>query len=288
MSHWHFLISSYYLTVSNGHSLTTLKSVEFTLSSGSFKWEGGRVHQFYLVSHWHFLISSYYLTVSNGCSLTALKSVEFTLSSGSFKWEGGRVHQVLPGVTLTFPYIFLLFDCFEWALIDCIEKCRVYSELWQFWMGGREGGREGGEGSSVLPGVTLTFPYIFLLFRLFRMGTHWLHWKVKSSLWALAVSNGREGGRGSSVLPGVTLTFPYIFLLFDCFEWVLIDCIEKCRVHSELWQFQMGGRGGREGSSVLPGVTLTFPYIFLLFDCFEWVLIDHMKKRRVHSELWQF
>ena len=31
------------MTVSNGHSLTALKSEEFTLSSGSFKWgEGGR------------------------------------------------------------------------------------------------------------------------------------------------------------------------------------------------------------------------------------------------------
>ena len=37
------------------------------------------------------------------------------------------------------------------------------------------------------------------------------------------------------------LLFPYIFLLFDCFEWALIDCIEKCRGHSVLWQFQMGG-----------------------------------------------
>ena len=37
------------------------------------------------------------------------------------------------------------------------------------------------------------------------------------------------------------LVFPYIFLLFDCFEWVLIDRIEKCKVHSVLWQFQMGG-----------------------------------------------
>ena len=103
--------------------------------------EGGRVHQFYLVSHWHFLISAYYLTVSNGCSLTTLKSKEFTLSSGSFKWEGGREGlSILPGVTLTFPYIFLLFDHFEWVLIDCIEKCRVHSELWQFWMGGWGGG----------------------------------------------------------------------------------------------------------------------------------------------------
>ena len=37
---WYFLISSYYLTVSNGLSLTAWKSKEFTLSSGSFKWGG--------------------------------------------------------------------------------------------------------------------------------------------------------------------------------------------------------------------------------------------------------
>ena len=35
------IISSYYLTVSNGHSLTVLKSVEVTQHSGSFKWGGG-------------------------------------------------------------------------------------------------------------------------------------------------------------------------------------------------------------------------------------------------------
>ena len=87
VSHWHVLISSYYLTVSNLLSLTTLKSEEFTLSSGSFKW-GGVYGKMYLVSHWHVLISSYYLTVLNGVSLTALKSEEFTLSSGSFKWGG--------------------------------------------------------------------------------------------------------------------------------------------------------------------------------------------------------
>ena len=37
------------------------------------------------------------------------------------------------------------------------------------------------------------------------------------------------------------LVFPYIFLIFDCFKWVLIDCIEKHRVDSVLWQFHMGG-----------------------------------------------
>ena len=37
------------------------------------------------------------------------------------------------------------------------------------------------------------------------------------------------------------LVFPYIFLLVDCFKWALIGDIEQQRVHSVLWQFQMGG-----------------------------------------------
>ena len=77
--HWYFLISSYYLTVSNGCSLSALKSVEVTQCSSSFKWGGLS------------LISSYYLTVSNGHSLTVLKSIEVTQCSGSFEWgEGGQ------------------------------------------------------------------------------------------------------------------------------------------------------------------------------------------------------
>ena len=120
---------------------------------------------------------------------------------------------------LLFPYIFLLFDCFEWALIDCIIKCRFHSMLWQFRMG---------------RGVHLPLVSTCLLY---------------------------------------ALLFPYIFLLFDCFEWTLIDHIEKCRGHSVLWQFQMGG---------------SITYIFLLFDCFEWVLIDRIEKHRGHSVLWQF
>ena len=36
--HWYFLISSYYLTVLNGCSLTILKSIEVTQCSGSFEW----------------------------------------------------------------------------------------------------------------------------------------------------------------------------------------------------------------------------------------------------------
>ena len=36
---------------------------------------------------------------------------------------------------LVFPYIFLSFDCFEWALIDRIVKCKVQSVIWQFQWG---------------------------------------------------------------------------------------------------------------------------------------------------------
>ena len=37
---------------------------------------------------------------------------------------------------LVFPYIFLLVDHFEWALINNIGQQRVDSVLWQFQMGG--------------------------------------------------------------------------------------------------------------------------------------------------------
>ena len=213
--------------------------------------------------HWYVLIYSYYLTVSNGCSLTALKSVEFTLCSGSF--NGGVNLKIYPGKSdnlhlvstcllyvLVFPYIFLLFDCFEWVLIDCIEKCRVHSVLWQF--------QWGGVNLKIYPGKSENLPLV-------------------------------------STCLLYALVCPYICLLFDCCEWVLIDCIEKCRVHSVLWQFQVGGVNLKiylGKSENLPLVStcllyvLVFPYIFLLFGCFEWVLIDSIEKCRVHSVLWQF
>ena len=135
-----------------------------------------------------------------------------------------------------FPYIFLLFDCFEWALIDCIEKWRVHSELWQFQMGG-EGGREG---SSIL-----LFPYIFLLFDCLRMGAHWLHWKAKSSLWALAVSNGGGGREGGFISFTVSLYLPIIWLFRMGVHWL------HWKAKSSLWALAVSnGGGGREGDFI--------------------------------------
>ena len=83
------------------------------------------------------------MTVLNGHSLTALSSVKFTQCSGSF---GGVNLKIYPGKsenellvlnTLVFPYIFLLFDCFEWVLIDSIVKCKVHLVLYQFHWGGK-------------------------------------------------------------------------------------------------------------------------------------------------------
>ena len=102
---------------------------------------GGAICLWYLhvFSALVFPISSYYLTVSNGHSLTALKSIEVTQSSGSFKGGFICLWYLYVFSAVVFPYIFLLFDCFKWALIDCTEKHRGHSELWQFQMGG--GGR---------------------------------------------------------------------------------------------------------------------------------------------------
>ena len=75
---------------------------------------------------------------------------------------------------------------------------------------------------------------------------------------------------------------------------MLIDHIVKCKVHLVLCQFHLGGGvnlmiyPGKSGNELLVLNTLVFPYIFLLFDCFEWVLIDHIVKCKVHSVLWQF
>ena len=96
---------------------------------------------------------------------------------------------------LVFPYIFLLFDCLELALIDRIVKCKVHSVLWQLPVGG----------------YILRFTQVNL--------------KMNSEL----------------LLGLYVLVFPYIFLLFDCLQMALINRIVKCKVHSVLWQLEVGG-----------------------------------------------
>ena len=84
------------------------------------------------------------LAVLNGGSIISFTFPYIFLLVDCFKWalighiEKRRVHSalaVLNGgsiISSTFPYIFLLVDCFKWALIGHIEKQRVHSVLWQF------------------------------------------------------------------------------------------------------------------------------------------------------------
>ena len=78
----------------------------------------------YLLISWLFWMGSHWWHWTVKSSLCAV-AVSNWGSIISFTW-----------VKLKFPYIFLLVDCFKWALIDDIEQQRVHSVLWQFWTGG--------------------------------------------------------------------------------------------------------------------------------------------------------
>ena len=106
-------------------------------------------------------------------------------------------------------------------------------------------------------------------------------WTLCFSMWSMRKSKEFTLSSASFKCKIHLVTFLYILLLVDCFQWALIDCIEKQRVHSELCQFQTGG--------VYRKIHLvTFLFIFLLDDCCKWATIDCIEKQRVHSELCQF
>ena len=246
MPHWHFFISSYYLTVLHLFSLTTLKSEEFTLSSGSFNW-GRYIIRCTLVSHWHFLISPYSLRCHTDISLylpiTWLfwicshwlhwKVKSSPLSSGQFQMGGYIVRCTWchTDMSLYLPIIWL----FRIALIDHIEK--VKSPLWALAvsMGG------------VYGKMYLVSHWHFLISSYYLTVLNGLlltTLKSESSLWALAVLNGEVVNH--QIYPkSENLTSFQVFLISSYYLTVSnglsLTGIEKWRVHSELWQFWMGG-----------------------------------------------
>ena len=187
---WHFFISSYYLSVSNEISFTALKSAEFTQSSGSFNWGGPSAFGVYIFSlcagmslfdcfkwvlidcivkcrghselwqfqwggtvclwylypyiYWYFLIFSNKLTVSNGFSLMVWKCMAVTFSSSSFKWGGPSAFGICILIYTGISLYFLI----SW--LPLVSTCFLCT------------------------GISLYLPIIWL----FRMGAHWLHWKV--------------------------------------------------------------------------------------------------------------
>ena len=130
------------------------------------------------------------------------------------------------------------------------------------------------------------------------MGAHWLHWKVKSSLWALAVSQGGLSAFGIymfSLCPGISLYLPviwlfrmvsafgiYMFALFTGSSWYLhiiwlfhMDAhwlYLKDRAHSVLWQFWMGGPSafGIYMFSLCTGISWYLPIIWLFWMGTHW------------------
>ena len=126
------------------------------------------------------------------------------------------------------------------------------------------------------------------------MSSHWLHWKAKSSLWALPVSNWGVYCKIHLV------TFLYIFLLVDCFkelsltelkskEFTLCSGSFKHKIHLVTFLYIFLLVYCFKWALIDHKIHLvTFLYIFLLVYCFKWALIDHIEKWRVHSVLWYY
>ena len=125
-----------------------------------------------------------------------------------------------------------LYICTGISLYFLIEQWRDYSVLWQCWLGGSiclwvsmtpmnseeitlcSGSVDPGGGlaafgiymCSLCTGISL----YFLISWLFWMGSHWWHWKVYSSLSALAVLKGGPSAFGIymfSLCTGISLNF---------------------------------------------------------------------------------
>ena len=96
-------------------------------------------------------------------------------------------------------------------VFDNIEQWRDHSVLWQCWMGG----------PSVSKSVTTLN-------------------SEEITLCSDSVECGGPSAFGVCIFI-YALVCPYISFLVDCFEWAFIYIIEQRKVHSVLWQFQMGG-----------------------------------------------
>ena len=114
------------------------------------------------------------------------------------------------------------------------------------------------------------------------MGSHWLHWKAKSSLWALAVLDGGYIIRFTWWHTDISLYLPISWLFWMGSHW------PHWKAKSSLWALAVsnGGRGiiGRGIISSLSA--LVFLNIFLLIDGFKWALIGDSEE--LTPMLWQF
>ena len=113
---------------------------------------------------------------------------------------------------------------------------------------------------------SLYLPIIWL----FWMGSHWLHWKAKSLLWALAVLNG---GVNCQIYPkSENLSSFQVFLISSYYLTVLNGCSLVPLKSVELTQCSGSFKWG--GSSDLPQIW-KFELTFLIFSYYLTVLNGH-------------
>ena len=167
---------------------------------------------FWMGSHWQHWKWCLYLYICTGISLY-------------FLFEQWRDHSVLWqcwwGVHLL--WCLYLYICTGISLYFLIEQWRDHSVLWQWWQGGPSAFSI--YMFSLCTGISL----YFLISWLFQMGSHWLHCKAKSSLWALAVSNGGFIIRFTWCHTDISLYLPIIWLFQMGTHW------PHWKANSSLW-----------------------------------------------------
>ena len=265
-----------------------LNSEEITLCSDSV--DGGSICLWYLYvfsMHWYFLIFSHWTVKRSLCAMTVL-------TGGGPSAFGIYMCSLCTGISLYF----------------LIEQWRDHSVLWQCWLGGPSA--FGIYMFSLCTGI----PYIFslnseaitLCSDSVARGVHlplvsqWYHWTVKRSLCAMTVVNRGVHLPLVSICFLYALVFPYIFWLNSEEITLCYDGVEQGGFHLPLvspWHHWTVKRSLCALTVVNRGVhlplvsicflyALVFPYIFLLFDCFEWALIGNIAKCRVYLTLQQF
>ena len=225
-------------------SMTPMNSEEITLCSGSVD-QGVYLPlvSISLYMHWYFLIFSDWTVKRLLCSMTVLT---------------GGVHLPL-------------------SLNDTNEQWRDHSVLWQCSWGGPSAFESQWHqwtvkrslcALAVLTGgsICLWCPYLYIctgisyivrftwchtdislylpISWLFQMGSHWLHWKAKSSLWALAVSNGGYIIRFTWCHTDISLYLPISWPFWMGSHWLHWKAKSPLQALAVLNGGREGGEGG--------------------------------------------
>ena len=143
---------------------------------------------FRMGSHW-----SHWKVQSSLCALAVL--------------NGGR--GIFPSLYIPISWPFRMGShWWHWTVKSSLSALAVLN-------GGRWDNWEGDNHQFICTGISLYIPISWL----FRMGSHWWHWTVKSSLSALVVSNGGRGDNHQFICTDISLYIPISWLFRMCSHW---------------------------------------------------------------------